>query len=290
MDIEISPDLPMGPPIPDHLHALFEQAEGPPLLAFRIRGHQGLEQEVAWHRHVRGQLICVESGLLTTRTRRGEWSLPPGCAGWMPPGEEHTVSIVGPFEGWGLLASPAAAAHLPDRPCALAIGELVQGLTMRLAEYPIAALQAPRPARLTAVLLDELADAPPRHLHLPMPQDRRLLRIVGRLLAEPATPHGLEHWAHWAGLSARSLSRHFQTETGISFGQWRQQARLAESLRLLHAGQGVGSIAHQLGYSSPSAFVTAFNRQYGTPPGRYQQQVRQPRRPPPALASPAASG
>lgn len=288
MDIEIPPET--DTPLKPSLYPWFERVDGPPLLAFRIRSERGLEHEVDWHQHVRGQLICVESGLLTTRTERGEWSLPAGCAGWMPPGELHTVAISGPIRSWALLVAPAASAGLPAHPCVLGISELVQGLAQRLIGYSPEELAEPRRQRLAAVLLDELGDAPPQALHLPMPQDRRLLRIVSRLLDDPADAQGLEHWAQWAGLSPRSLSRHFRSETGISFGQWRQQARLAESLRLLHAGQPVGAIAHQLGYSSTSAFVTVFARHHGVPPGRYLQRARQQRPPPPRLASPAASG
>lgn len=290
MNVDIPPhdlaDQLLGP----DRHDWFERLYGPPVVGFRIHGGQVLQHEIDWHTHVRAQLVCVESGLLTTRTRRGEWALPPGCAGWMPAGEEHTIALSGPLQGWGLLIAPDACAGLPGHPCVLAISELVQGLALRVAGTPLAQLQAPRQQRLGQVLLDELRDAPAQALHLPMPQDRRLLRIVGRLLADPADAQDLAAWAHWAGLSARSLSRHFRQETGMSFGEWRQQARLAESLRLLHAGHGVGDIAERLGYSSPSAFVTVFGRQYGVPPGRYRQRAREPRRPSARLASPAASG
>jgi len=34
-------------------------------------------REYGWHSHVRGQLFCVESGLVHVRTARGSWLLPP---------------------------------------------------------------------------------------------------------------------------------------------------------------------------------------------------------------------
>lgn len=69
------------------------------------------------------------------------------------------------------------------------------------------------------------------------------------------------------GLSPRSLTRHFRDETTLSFAQWRQQARLAEALRQLTDGRSVADIAHALGFSSASAFVTVFRRHFGLPPG-----------------------
>ncbi|HBK47037.1 MAG TPA: AraC family transcriptional regulator [Xanthomonadaceae bacterium] len=290
MNIDIPPGASLDSPHPAEVHHWFERADGAPLLGFRICSQRGLDHEVDWHRHVRGQLICVEAGLLTTRARHGEWSLPPGCAGWMPPGELHTVAISGPLRGWGLLVGPEASTALPDHPCVLGISDLVHRLALRLAESPPARLQEPRQQRLAAVLLDELGDAPAQALHLPMPQDRRLLRIAGQLLACPDDGGDLAHWARWGGLSPRSLSRHFRQETGLSFGQWRQRARLAESLRLLHDGHPVGDIAHRLGYSSASAFVTVFRRHYGVPPGRYLQRAIGFAATRASLASPAASG
>lgn len=68
------------------------------------------------------------------------------------------------------------------------------------------------------------------------------------------------------GLSPRSLTRHFRDETTLSFAQWRQQARLSEALRQLTDGRSVADIAHALGFSSASAFVTVFRRHFGLPP------------------------
>jgi AraC-like DNA-binding protein len=55
----------------------------------------------------------------------------------------------------------------------------------------------------------------------------------------------------------------------MSFGKWRQQLRLIHSLRLLASGEQVTSVALDVGYDSPSAFVSAFRRTFGKTPGRY---------------------
>ncbi len=127
-------------------------------------------------------------------------------------------------------------------------------------------------------------------MHLPMPQDRRLLRVTSQLLAEPADGRSLAQWAQWAGLSLRSLTRRFREETTLSFAQWRQQARLAEALRQLGDGRSVADIAHALGFSSSSAFVTVFRNHFGLPPGRYLARAGTARPSARGLASPTASG
>jgi AraC-like DNA-binding protein len=268
----------------------FERDDGLGVLGFRIESPKGLEREVDWHQHRRAQLICVEAGLLTTRTRHGTWSLPPGCAGWMPPGEPHTVDICGPLRGWGVIVSAPMACDLPDEPCVLAISDLLQALSLRVTAWVPAAEPTLRQQHMIEVLLDEIRNAPRQRMHLPMPQDRRLLRIASQLIADPSDGRSLDQWARWAGLSPRTLTRHFRDETTLSFAQWRQQARLAEGLRRLSDGQSVSDIAHELGFSSPSAFVTVFRRHFGSPPGRYLARSGHPLNPSRGLASPAASG
>jgi AraC-like DNA-binding protein len=61
----------------------------------------------------------------------------------------------------------------------------------------------------------------------------------------------------------------FRSETGLSFGAWRQRARLIRALQLLADDVSVTQTAIAVGYESTSAFVAAFRRTIGTTPGRY---------------------
>jgi AraC-like DNA-binding protein len=126
-----------------------------------------------------------------------------------------------------------------------------------------------REARLVRVLADELQTARVAPLHLPMPQDPRLLRVARELVANPADGRTLAAWTRAAGASGRTLQRRFRAETGLGFGKWRQQVRLLRALERLAAGAAVTEVAFDLGYDSPSAFVTMFRRALGTTPGRY---------------------
>ena len=48
-----------------------------------------------------------------------------------------------------------------------------------------------------------------------------------------------------------------------------RSVRLLRALERLAAGASVTEVAFDLGYDSPSAFVTMFRRALGTTPGRY---------------------
>ncbi|KAB7771351.1 AraC family transcriptional regulator [Xanthomonas maliensis] len=271
--------------LPPGVRASFEWADGPVVIAFLAELQAVWAPETDWHAHVRGQLMYVEHGVLTVHTEQGTLSLPPGCAGWLPPGQPHTVELAGPLRGWGLVVRPDACGALPAHGGVIRLTGLAREALMRAASWRLDRSLDPTQQRVAAVLLDELRQVQIEHLHLPMPVDRRLLRIARQLLATPADPRSLDEWATWAGLSSRSLSRHFRSETGLSFAQWRQQARLTEGLRRLGDGGAVAQVADHLGYSSPSAFVSMFHRHFGAPPMRYLAGTHAG-----GLASPAASG
>ena len=53
----------------------------------------------------------------------------------------------------------------------------------------------------------------------------------------------------------------------MSFGVWRQKARLLESVRLLTERGSVTDAALDSGYSSVSAYIAAFKQTFGCTPG-----------------------
>jgi len=93
-----------------------------------------------------------------------------------------------------------------------------------------------------------------------------------RLSRMATAPKGTDHvdaLGRAAGASRRTPERLFRTETGMSVGRWRQQARLLHAMRLLARGEPVTSIALEVGYESPSAFIATFKSVLGTTPGSY---------------------
>jgi AraC-like DNA-binding protein len=259
------------------IYDLIERTDGPALIAYWLGGEAASEYDKEtrtydWHRHLRGQLYCIESGLVQVHTEHGSWLLPPHRAGWMPPGEWHTVTISGAMSGWGVFITPQVDHGLPDHPCVIGVSDLTRALVRRASAWAWHDRLSEEQERVMAVLLDEMRRAPHEPLYLPMPLDRRLLRIAQAVLKQPHDNRHLDEWAVWAGLSARSLSRLFRAETSLSFAQWRQQARLSRGLEQLAEGRPVAAVADALGYVSVSAFVAMFRRHFGEPPARYFAQ------------------
>jgi AraC-like DNA-binding protein len=162
-----------------------------------------------------------------------------------------------------------AAVRLPADVRVLAVSPLLRELILRACALPLDYDEGGPAGRLAALLLDEIAAVPTVALDLPMPRDARLARICRGFAAEPGDTRSLAAWGRQAGASPRTLARVFQRETGLSFGQWRQQARLLAATAMLAAGQPITRIALDLGYESPSAFTAMFKRALGAPPSQY---------------------
>jgi AraC-like DNA-binding protein len=146
---------------------------------------------------------------------------------------------------------------------------LLRELILRAMELPLLYDRNGPEGRLIRLILDEIRVLPILPLHLPVPSEPRLAKICRALLDHPEDRREIEVWGRIVGASGRTLARLFQREIGMSFGAWRQQARLIEALARLGTGEPVTTVALDLGYESPSAFTAMFRRSLGVTPSRY---------------------
>ena len=70
-------------------------------------------------------------------------------------------------------------------------------------------------------------------------------------------------------MSERTLARLIQKQTGLTFGRWRQRLHILVALQRLSAGISVQTVSQDLGYETPSAFITMFKKALGKSPRRY---------------------
>ena len=224
---------------------------------------------IARHHHRRAQLIYAARGVMTVKTDIGAWVVPPQRAVWMPPGMSHEINCAGELAMRSLFINAAAADGLGAGCRVVNVTPLLRELILRAVELPGLYDEAGPDGRLISVILDEVRQLETAPLHLPLPRDPRLAIVTNALLADPADARSLDAWAQQAGVSSRTLARLFQREIGMSFGAWRQQARLLQAVARLAEGAGVSETAYDLGYDSPSAFIAMFRRMLGVTPGRY---------------------
>jgi len=225
---------------------------------------------IADHDHPWGQLIYGRSGVMRVTTEGRSWLTPATRAVWLPPLRSHSIRMAGAVAMRTLYLSPKITAPLPAEACVLEVGPLLRELVLHVLFLGMLDPATQEHDRLAAVLIDLIAAAPREDLALPLPLDTRALALAERVQAAPDDHTGLADLARAAGASLRTLQRIFPRETGLSLEAWRQKARMIHAVAVLCAGASVTGAALDCGYDSPSAFITAFRRQFGVTPGRYR--------------------
>ena len=220
------------------------------------------------HAHPRGHLVYAASGVFSLATDHGSWIAPRNRVAWTPARFEHAHRSHGRTDLRVVFLPDPAAARLPDRPAVLRMSGLAREAILALTgtrTYDPAAR-----ARLRLVLVGELDEVPEQPLHLPRPHDDRLRAVTDALESDPADPATLDELGKRAGTSARTLSRLFAHELGMSFYHWRTELRVHQALILLAQGHTSTHTAHHCGWSNPSSFISAFRRIVGITPSHYR--------------------
>jgi AraC-like DNA-binding protein/quercetin dioxygenase-like cupin family protein len=226
------------------------------------------------HTHGKHQLLYAVRGVMAVQTDVGRWVVPPTRAIWMLAGMTHEIRCIGEVHMRSLLIAPNAAPNLLGETQAVAISQLLRELIRAAMDVKQPYAPGTRDGRVMRLILDELRALPALPLHLHMPTDTRLLRICERLQRHPDDASTMADWARRLAVDVKTIQRLFVKETGMTFGQWRQQARLLRALEMLATGAKVIDVAVALGYDSPSAFATMFRKQFGQTPGQFFAEGR----------------
>lgn len=222
------------------------------------------------HTHRRAQLTWAEDGVMTvTAAEEGTWVVPPNRALFVPAGTVHSIRMSRPVAMRALFIEPRFARTVGTSCKVVLMSGLLRELVLAAVHAPLDDDKNGRTSHIEALILDEIRTLHAQPLHLPMPRDKRLRTVCEALLREPGREETLEQWSDIAGASSRTLARLFTSETGMSFVDWRQQARLSAALVQLAEGARVASVARTLGYGSVSAFTAMFRKALGKTPRDY---------------------
>lgn len=228
---------------------------------------------IAPHAHAKHQLIYAVQGVMVVQSEAGRWVVPPTRAIWMRAGMTHEIRCIGEVHMRSLLVAPDAAPRLLDATQAVGISPLLRELIRAAMEVRQPYAPATRDGRVMRLILDELRALPVLPLHLQMPSDPRLLQICSLLQQAPDDASTMADWAQRLAVDVKTIQRLFLKQTGMTFGQWRQQARLLRALELLAMGEKVIDVALAMGYESPSAFATMFRKQFDQTPSQFFVQA-----------------
>ena len=226
------------------------------------------ERPIVWpaHRHAEHELLWTDRGTATMLVEGRQWTVTPGVGLWIPAGAEH--------EGHTRDRTAVRATYFaPDAwdpgwvsPTAVRLAPAVRELLIHLKR---ARMTVEQRIRAQQVCVDMLEATELVQLEVPIPGDRRLALLVEMILADPADDRSLEQWASILSMTTRTLTRVFAAEVALSFAQWRRLVRMRAALALLAEGTSVKVVSREVGYRTPSAFVTAFRKTVGCTPGEY---------------------
>lgn len=224
------------------------------------------------HAHRWNQLVYATSGTLVV-TVAGAWHvISPEQAIWVPTGVEHTTGTRDGAAFRNLYIADQPGLAMPGHCTVLTVTPLLRALIIELEAATQRDEGCAYLTPLHALLFAQLERAPRLDFHLPWPTSPMLDRLCSALHANPADPRSLEDWGQTLGASARTLSRRFERETGLSLRDWRHRLRLFLALEWLGAGQGITTTALALGYASPSAFSHMFRLAMGCTPSTWLER------------------
>lgn len=220
------------------------------------------------HTHPEPVMLWASTATIMGTIANRDWLVPPGYGMWIPGGVEHGGGTV---LREGELSIIHFAVDCPitwTEPTGVAIGPLLRELIKHLHR---AGPRDPGRPLGEALMFELLTPLATHDIQVSVPADPRVRDIAERLLADPGDPRELTAWADHVHAGARTLSRLFRAETGLSFAEWRTQVRIRAAIQLLGNGTPVNATAHAVGYRRPSAFISAFRRVTGQTPGTYRQ-------------------
>ncbi|WP_019140722.1 AraC family transcriptional regulator [Noviherbaspirillum massiliense] len=221
---------------------------------------------LAAHSHDWSQVTYALDGVVRVTVGNSTWIVPPLRAIWIPAQAVHEVATLEKTR-LRVLYLHASAAPFPHAECqVLDVSPLLRELIVALS---LADAGDARESMLSALILDELGRLATLPIRIALPADKRLKSLCEALLRDPAQSLTLAEWAQQVGATERTLARLFEQELNMSFGQWRQQARLAHAAPLIARGVPLSQVASKLGYASQSAFSAMFKRTFGQSPSAF---------------------
>jgi AraC-like DNA-binding protein len=233
------------------------------------------ERDLCVDRHY---LLCASAGALRLEAQGQAWLLPPARAALIEAGRPIWVSIPRPVTTASVLFDTAFAPRPPAPLTVFDLSPLAQALVGECSawgegEEPLPAYGETLFAALAAVTW-RLAEQP-SPVVLPAgrsPELRRSLRLTEERLGEEVR---FEDVAAEVGLTPRSLARRFEAETGMTWRAVLRRMRVMRAIEELAAGDiPVTTLAYTVGYTSVSAFNTAFRDLTGQTPSEYRASFR----------------
>jgi AraC-like DNA-binding protein/quercetin dioxygenase-like cupin family protein len=205
-----------------------------------------------WHSHRRGQFLVGNSGYMTAMTEEGAFMLPGGYAILIAPDLPHAVQTFGECRMHSVYLEESVLRGFWGPTRIVKVSALLDASIEALANEPVLYDESGRGHHLAALILDEIRNADPQPYTVPLPSEKQLRKLCRDLLDNPGNKLTIDDWADKVGMSRRTMTRKFRSETGMSFIEWRQRLRVSHVMRRLAEGIPLAVAGTEAGYQSLS--------------------------------------
>lgn len=227
-----------------------------------------------WHFHDMHQLIYAFENALQVEVAGGKHLIPRQLAAWIPAGLPHRV-ILHHVRSGSVFFPKEMIANAGERIRTILVSPLMREMTKEAMRWHLS-----EPSTFLSERFFEAMGAlctewirKEADLFLPVSNDARVRRALEYTAAHYDAK--LPEICQQAGMSERSLRRHLQQSTGMSWESYRQRARLLRAISLLsETNISVAEISAQCGFESPSAFAKAFRLVMNTSPSVYRAETK----------------
>ncbi len=226
---------------------------------------------ISEHQSPWGELSFALNGVMEYMIEGQPYLSPPQYALWIPPDVPHKWTNHSEVHYVTLYIAKDICANISAKPCTATLSALLRAIVNDFSIREVVYPQTPEDLRLAQVFIDQLRLAPTYSSYLPWTADVALASLLSQLQQNPGDKHGASYWAEKLGMTERTLLRHCQKLLGVSFNEWRQRLKLVSAMSLLDEGWSVQHISTELGYSTPSAFISMFQRLTGMSPERMRK-------------------
>lgn len=221
------------------------------------------------HTHQVIQLLHIIKGVIRVYAQDRCWVIPPSRGLLIPAGVPHSLIAVGDVDVRTIFIDPIARADLKNELGIFQVNPLLRELINTASDFEDKIVAGSREERINELILDELRLLQFTEFNVPMPTSKKLKAFCKRVSNSYARPWELADAATSLGVSVRTISRKFYSETGMSFGEWLRRYRLLKSMELMASGYSVTNAALAVGYDSQSSFSITFKKRVGISPNSF---------------------
>lgn len=233
------------------------------------------EKSVPRHVHSKGQFIYVEGRGIYIYTDQKSYFLPSRHFMWIPPGVEHSLNVYNSNVLVRNLYIPVKE-NDPDffNECGIyPVNDLLLHMIIQTSNWSGQIMPENLPAyhfvmALKYILVEEKNLA--LKLATPTASDNRLKEILIFMEENLQESNNFVEIAHRFNFSERTLSRLFNKDLGLSFGQYNTILRMIKAVQLLLDGNyPVNEVAEKVGYHSVPTFSNSFTKMTGMRPTEF---------------------